>query len=113
MAQWNGQYTGNSHATKVKDLEELLVHAVSVFRDANSIEERTKKEKTIYKLVKKLLTARFKFLKAKLYEVEPVIEENAKERRVQIEHLEQYIEKMQTQGANGILIEFGVQDLVK
>jgi ABC-type methionine transport system ATPase subunit len=113
MAQWNGQFTGNTHATKVKDLEELLVHTVNVFRDLSSDEERFKKEKAIHKIAEKLLIARLKFLKAKLYETEPVIEEKAKKKNVQIEHLQQRIEEMQTQGANGILIEFDLKDLVK
>jgi hypothetical protein len=91
MAQWNGQYTGNTPATKVKDLEELLNNAVKVFRDKSSVEEQVKKEKSIYKLVEKLLTARLKFLKAKLYDAEPVVEEKAKTKTIQIEHLQQHI----------------------
>ncbi len=112
MAQWNGQYTGNTHATKVQDNEEILRNAVIVFSEANSTEEKTAKGKIIYKLADKLLAVRLKFLRAKLYEAEPVIEEKVSEQNIQIEHLQQQIEKVRAEGVNGILTEFGVQELI-
>lgn len=105
MAQWYGQFTGNSHSTKVKDLEEMLIHAVCVYRES-SIEEKIIKEKAIHKIAEKLFTARLKLLKAKLYDAEPVIEEKEKKKSVQIEHLQEKIVKVQTEGVDGILIEF-------
>ena len=111
MAQWLGQFTGRTHFTKVKDLEETLSHALDVFRTANSSEEKTKKGEAVQKLAAKLLTARLKLLKAKLYDTDPVIEEKVAERTLQIEHLQQQIEEVRVNGVNGILIEFGVQDL--
>jgi gamma-glutamyl phosphate reductase len=113
MAQWNGQFTGNSHTTKVRDLEELLVHAVEVYNESSSIEEKTSKEKAIHKIAEKLLNARLKLLKAKLYDTEPVIEEKVKKQFVQIEHLQQKILKVQDAGVEGILEEFGLQNSVE
>ena len=111
MAQWNGQYTENSHATKVQDYEDVLRNAVKTFLETNSTEEKIVKEKAIHKLAERLLTARLKFLKAKLNDAEPVIEEKASKQKVQIEHLQQQIEKVRLEGINGILMEFGFQNL--
>lgn len=78
MAQWNGQYTGNSHLTKVEDLEATLRHAVTIFREASSSAESDTKGKAVRKLAEKLLSARLKFLRAKLYDAEPVLEKDTK-----------------------------------
>jgi len=113
MAQWNGQYTGNSHATKIKDLEETLTHAVFVFREAGSAEEIQAKGKSVRKLAEKLLNARLKFLKAKIYDAEPVSERDEAKRAVQIENLRQHEAKARHDGINGILNEFKVADLIE
>ena len=112
MAQWNGQFTGNTHLTKVQDLEQTLSHAVTVFREANSSAELPAKEKAVQKLAAKLLTARLKLLKAQLYDTEPVISDELSSRNKRIETLRQQEAKVRTDGVNGILIEFGVQDLI-
>src|ERR1700755_1725191 len=90
MAQWNGQFTGNTHATKVKDLEETLAHAVNVFREAESAEEIQAKGKSVRKLAEKLLNARLKFLKAKIYDAESILEKDEAKRAIQIENLRQH-----------------------
>jgi hypothetical protein len=112
MAQWYGQFTGNSHSTKVKDLEEMLNQAVNVYRKSSS-EEKITKEKAIHKIAEKLFTARLKLLKAKLYDAEPVTEEKEKRQTIQIEHLQQKILKVQEAGVEGILEEFGFQNSVE
>jgi hypothetical protein len=112
MAQWYGQYTGNSHSTKVKDLEEMLIHAVNVYRESSN-EEKVTKLKAINKIAEKLLTARLKLLKAKLYDVEPVIAEKKENQSVQIKHLQEKIFNVQNAGLNGILEEFGFQNSVE
>ena len=55
MAQWNGQFTGNSRATKIKDLEEMLSHAVEVYHELSLNDERVIKEKQFAKLLKNYL----------------------------------------------------------
>lgn len=111
MAQWNGQYTGNTHSTKVGDLEATLRYAVTVFR--NSDEKRNAKGKTVQKLAAKLLSARLKFLKAQIYNAEPVIAENEKKQNINIQTLLQLEAETRINGVNGILIEFGAQDLIE
>ena len=113
MAQWMGQYTGNSHATKIEDLEATLHHAIIVFRDASESTKNQSKEKAVRKLAEKLLTARLKYLRARLYEAEPVIEnKDEMRRRKRVETLRQQEAKVRVDGVNGILIEFGAQDLI-
>lgn len=111
MAQWLGQFTGNSHQTKVEDLEATLRHAIDIFRETALPEERLVKEKAVRKLAKKLLTARLKFLRAKLYDAEPVTENIAKKQKINIESLRHQEIKTRLDGINGILVEFGAQDL--
>lgn len=112
MAQWYGQFTGNSHSTKVKDLEEMLIHAVNVYRESSN-EEKITKAKAIQKIAEKLLTARLKLLKAKLYDAEPVIDEKGEKQAIQIKHLQEKIFNVESVGVNGILEEFGFQNSVR
>jgi hypothetical protein len=71
MAQWNGQYTGNSHATKVEDHENMLKHSVQVFDSCDQV-QRVTKGKAVKKLAAKVFNARLKMVRAKLYDAEPV-----------------------------------------
>ena len=111
MAQWNGQFTGNTHATKIEDLEAMLRHAVAVFRETNSDTEQRVKGKAVQKLAAKLLSARLKFLKAQLYDVQPVVGEDLRKRESRVESLMRTQEKVYSDGVNGILFEFNAQDL--
>ena len=113
MAQWLGQFTGNSHATKVKDLEETLVHAVTVLRQTSAPEEIQAKRKSVLKLAEKLLIARLKFLKAKIYAAEPVSDRNTSKQQNQLENLRQSESKVRSEGVEGILVEFGAENLFK
>ena len=111
MAQWNGQYTGNTHGTKVADLEDTLRHAVEVFKNS-SADVKSSKGKAVKKLAAKLLNARLKMLKAKLADTTPVEAKNWEKRRIQIEHLEIQEKQWTSSGVSGILSEFGVDKLV-
>lgn len=62
MAQWMGQFTGNTHATKVRDLEGTLRKAIASLKSMNSNDPR--KCKAIVKLAERLLRARTKMLVA-------------------------------------------------
>ena len=112
MAQWNGQFTGNSHATKVNDYEDMLKHAVEVFQ-ISSDEDRGGKSKAVKKLAGKVLNARLKLVKAKEYEAEPVKSEDWAKISSQIEHLRQTEAKLTSEGVNGILLEFGAKELIE
>ncbi len=111
MAQWNGQFTGNTHATKIEDLEETLVQAVSAFRTVSSDAESGSKGKAVRKLAEKLLSARLKFLKARLNDAEPVTEENIKKQISQVENLRHQEAQMRLEGISGVLAEFDAPDL--
>ena len=110
MAQWNGQYTGNTHGTKVADFESVLKNAVKVFK-ASSEELRSSKASAVRKLAGKVLTARLKMIKAKINELAPVESAKQEERRVQIEHLQASEAKIASDGIDGVLREFGASEL--
>ena len=112
MAQWWGQYSGNSHQTKVDDLEEILQHAVIVFHNSDSDLERNSKKKNLCKLAKKLYNARLKLLRAKLDEAQPVIEGDLETQSSRIEALRTQEAKVKSEGINGIFVEFGIKELI-
>lgn len=109
MAQWNGQFTGNTHSTKVQDLEELLQRAIGRLRDEDA---RDAKQKNVYKIAEKLLKARLKLLKAKICDEEPVTNDNKEKRDRRFENLRQKLAATQGEGVNGILIEFDARELM-
>lgn len=90
----------------------MLEHAVAVFHQAASEELRHSKAKTVRKLASKVLTARLKLIKAKRYEAEPVKSEEWSSKRTQIEHLTEKEIEYQSQGVNGMLREFGAEELI-
>jgi hypothetical protein len=66
MAQWMGQFSGHTHATRVEDAEASLRHAVEVFRSTGSDPDREQKAKTVNRLAKRLMMARSKLMKARI-----------------------------------------------
>jgi hypothetical protein len=112
VAQWNGQFTGNTHATKVKDCEGALRHAVDVLLACETETELAQKRKAVINLAEKLLIARIKLLKAKINDSEPVTEENqTAPRKQQLESLRQELSEAQDGGLHAILLEFGLGDI--
>ena len=65
MAQWNGQYTGRTHESKIKEIESSLVKAIESYRQVGESEKNTQ-EKTVLKLCEKLNNARHKAIKARI-----------------------------------------------
>lgn len=112
MAQWNGQYTGNTHQTKVVDLVKMFKNSIAAFRNADSDVELKSKKKNLFKLAEKLLNARLKLLNAKLYDVNPVIEDKVEIQSSHLENLRRQLEKVESEGVNGIFVEFGVEKLI-
>ena len=111
MAQWNGQYTGNTHGTRVTDFEQTLRHAIDVFKTASD-EMRSNNARAVKKLAAKVLNARLKMVKAKLSDTIPAKAEDLEKRIVQIEHLTILERNLQAAGVDGILIEFGMAELL-
>ena len=110
MAQWNGQFTGNSHATKVEDCENMLKHAVDALQSCTE-EQKPAKIKSVRNLAGKVLNARLKMARAKRYEADPVESDDSKARRIQLEHLTELETKLTRASVAGILIEFGAAEL--
>ncbi|MBX3244837.1 MAG: hypothetical protein KF685_10310 [Acidobacteria bacterium] len=106
MAQWQGQFTGNSHATKVQDHEQLLKHAIEVI-EGTSDDRKYAKERSARKLAAKVLNSRLKMIRAQIYNTEPVSSEDWGDKRVQIEHLKERETLLEREGVEGILREFG------
>ncbi len=64
MAQWQWQFLGHTHGTKVQDLEEALRCAVGSARMAEE-NEIPKRLRAIKQLAVRLLSARIKLLKSR------------------------------------------------
>lgn len=62
MAQWLGQFTGRTHATKVRHLEDLLRNAIDSARVAPNA-ELPKRLRNIKSIAEHLLSSRVKMLK--------------------------------------------------
>ncbi len=108
MAQWLGQFSGHTHASKVEDAEEALRHAVTVFRAAGW-GDRARKAKSVQGLAERLLSARLKLLKARIAALEPVAE-GREQNADGIEAVRTREAQTRADGVNGILAEFGAQD---
>ena len=108
MAQWLGQFSGHTHATKVEGAEDLLRHAIEVFRAADSSETGEKKWKAVTRLAEDLLAARLKLLKARISAASDVQSGVAlAERAEEIESLKRRESRVRAGGIDAILKEFG------
>lgn len=111
MAQWLGQFTGRTHATKVEDVEDSLRHAIASFRTADS-DDRRQKSKSVRMIAERLLTARLKALDAKLAELKPAAEEHEQNAK-KIQYLRAKESKARNEGVAGILREFRALDAIE
>lgn len=64
MAQWMGQYSGKTHGSRVRDLEDQLQHAVDVLRDVRTEAKRAQQQKKLTRMAERLLSARIRARKA-------------------------------------------------
>jgi len=113
MAQWLGQFTGNTHATKVGELENLLRHAVTVFHVNRSAKTRKLKAKAVLNLAEKLLSARHRLLKARIVANTHLVGDEAGPKMRSIKSLRDREAKARAQGLQGILVEFGAEDVIQ
>lgn len=60
MAQWSRQYSGNTHGTRVQDLEQQLQHAIDVFRSRRTSQDAAQSRETVLRMADKLLAARIR-----------------------------------------------------
>ena len=100
MAQWSGQFIGNTHLSKVKDREQQLRHSIEV----HSQNETEVQAQVVARLAKQLLDARIRATKARIAALDPR-DDNA---RVQAESK---IDKLQNGGVSSILKEFNASEI--
>ena len=104
MAQWRGQFTGLTHATKLEDAEEVLRRAVVVFRGTLPA-EAAGKAKAVRHLAERVLNLRLKLLKARRAAGPPVNNSST-----YAEELLAPERAVLSAGLAGILSEFGAVD---
>jgi hypothetical protein len=111
VAQWLGQFSGRTHATRVEDAEETLKAAIGSFHDCCG-EERARRAKALRKMAARVLRARLQYLKASLVAAQrvPTAEALAKH-TTQLEHLRSAQDATVEGGLGAILSEFGVGEL--
>ena len=108
VAQWLGQFSGHTHATRVEGAEATLRAAVGSFQQC-PVEERARRLKALRKMADQVLRARLQWLKAGLAAAHriPTAEALGK-RATQIERLRSAQEAAVAGGIDAILVEFGV-----
>lgn len=112
MAQWLGQFTGNTHETKVHDAEDALQHSVDVYRSLLHDASREKKAKAILKQAERLLRARQKLAGARhAVARERRLTLNPELRDKELKPFEDKERLLRDGGVDAILAEFGVAEL--
>src|SRR5262245_41030731 len=101
MAQWQGQFSGFTHETKVQDLEESLRRAVNAVAKATPA-DRDRKTKSMWQLAERLLSSRFKALRAR----ESALTEPGRRTLNAVAKLKKKEDQLQQVGLKGILREF-------
>ena len=114
MAQWLGQFSGRTHGTRVQDAEDALRHAVQAFHEVAAPQERERKVKNVRHLAKRLLQARLRLLKARLVRArEPRLTDLASRWTDGADAVQAREMTTRAAGVNAILVEFGVEELVR
>jgi len=101
MAQWLGQFTGNTHLTKVKDREQQLRHAIEVMGTKQSPAERHTYMKTVERFAEQLLLARLHALKSHIASVDPRDTKG-------LEAAQRKVSELEAEGVPGVLSAFEV-----
>jgi hypothetical protein len=104
MAQWSRQFSGETHASKVAELEASLRIAVTSLNSDSSEDGRPRKAKAIRSLAKRLLSARLHLMRSR------IVTASEKQIGLNVESLSAREIAARAAGVPGILIEFGVKD---
>ena len=106
MAQWLGQFTGRTHATAVRDAEQLLRHAVEQLRLASHLEQ-PRKAKAVRALAKRVHSARVRFLKASIQAAsDPNIASVHDNHAHELDRLRAALSRVEDAAVEGVLEEF-------
>lgn len=104
MAQWSGQFSGNTHLSKVRDLEHQLQHAVDAYRTIAAETEIQPQAEVVLRFAEKLLNARVRANKARIAACDPRDTEDRTRG-------ESKNKRMLDAGIPAILKEFGVPEI--
>ncbi len=104
MAQWMGQFSGETHKTKIEDRKAQLRQAIEVYRSTAGEEERRSQEKKVIRFAENLHQARLKGAKAVWAAWDPCDTEGLGRMLRKMEVLEQ-------QSIESVLKEFHVEDI--
>jgi len=110
LAQWIRQFTGNTHETKVEDIESSLTKAIEQLRSVAD-KEMGKWRKSVFHLAERLLAARIKMMKVRISNLKPLA--SPKDESKKLNNLEDRKQRLEEEGLQGIFIEFGIEDLMK
>jgi hypothetical protein len=106
MAQWIGYNSGLTHQSKVKDLEVSLRKAIAAIHSVNET-ERVAKWKAAEHLAERLHASRVKLLRVRISELREEIMGRKNPNDKSIARLENEIVRLQENGIEAILKEFG------
>jgi hypothetical protein len=124
MAQWLGQFTGRTHATRVADAEESLRHAVEALRVASTEDEAAQKLHAVHVFAEQVVALRLRVLRARIVALSahdrvdegwrsPTTERAPPKRRgppaESIASLREREAHVLEVGVEGVLSEFGVE----
>lgn len=109
MAQWTGQFSGNTHATRVADIEASLRLAVAALRHAEGSDAVDAKGTAVHRLAARLWSARLRMARARLAGVSPLTLQQSKV-EVDVAASNSRNTRVRADGIAGILAEFGVAD---
>ncbi|HTN76114.1 MAG TPA: hypothetical protein VL096_12735 [Pirellulaceae bacterium] len=100
MAQWLGQFSGDTHATKVAGLESALRVAIDAMVGATPADVRDKKTLAVRKLAERLLAARLRLYRSRIPDLNT--------RGISVTRLTAKVAEAEAGGVALILKEFGV-----
>lgn len=104
MAQWWGQFTGNTHLSKIRDLESQLRHAVDIYRECDTQLDRNAQTSNVLRFADQLLRARVKATKARVAALDPrMIDER--------DQIERRLKQLLDDGVRSIVDEFDAKDI--
>ena len=106
MAQWIGQFSGHTHATKVGDLEESLHKAVTAMAGARDV-DRNRNAQAVRHLAERLVAARLKLLRAKIASAAELKYKNGVASSEPVPRLKNLARELEAKGVAGVLKEFG------
>jgi hypothetical protein len=109
MAQWAGGYSGDTHATRVAEVEAALRQAAAALKSEAADGPTPKAVAKARKLAERLLSARLRMLKARISALKDAsVQETVPPAGAQLASPRQRLATVEAQGLPGILAEFGV-----